>query len=498
MPKNASLKLNFLLNVFLTASAFLFPVITSPYISRVLLPEKTGQIAFATSIISYFALAARLGIPTYGIRACAQVRDNHTELSRTAQEIFIINLVMTIMVYIVFFISLFLVPEFHQERLLLLVISTTMLLNLLGMDWLYKSLEQYREITIRSLFFNLAAIFLTFFFVRTKEDYILYGGITVLASVGANVPNFVTARKYISFRPCGNYRFSRHLKPVFILFALSVATTIYTNLDVVMLRLMTSSEEVGYYDAAIKIKNLMVIFSTSLGTVLLPRISYYVKINEQKEFVRLLKTSFSFVFLTAVPLCIYFSVMARKSISLIFGDAYLPAAASAQIVLPTVLMIGLTNVIGIQMLVPLGKEKLVVYSTCIGAAVDVILNALLIPRYGCSGAAAGTLAAEFAVLLAQVWFIRPWLSTFSGALQIHRACIALFPAAALLMLLKRLLDNGTFPGFDTFLNTVLAPNISTFLTLLITASAFFGTYGISLLIQFWPTVRSRFIQPHNR
>ncbi len=464
MKKTPSLKLNFIMNIILTASAFLFPVVTSPYVSRILLPEGTGRIAFATSIISYFALVARLGVPTYGIRACAQVQDDLEELTRTAQEIFIINLIMTICVYLVFFASLFFIGQFRQDQRLLLVISSTIFLNLFGMDWLYKALEQYRDITIRSLFFNLAGIILTFLFVHTKEDFVIYGGITVLASVGSNLLNFFFAKNYISFAPCRPYHFTRHLKPIFVLFALSVATTIYTNLDVVMLRVMTDSQEVGYYDAVVKMKNLMVTLATSLGAVLLPRISYYVKMNQQSEYMGLLKKSFRFVSLTAAPLCIYFFIMARESISFIFGNHYLNAVNAARLILPTVLLIGLTNVIGIQMLVPLGQEKLVVYSTCAGAAVDVVLNALLIPRFQCTGAAAGTLAAEITVLLVQLWFIRPWLSRFKGTFQARKIITALLPAFILLLVLHRFLHDGNF------------------LTLCVTSFAFFAVYGGCLLL----------------
>lgn len=464
MQKNASIKLNFVMNIILTASAFLFSVVTAPYVSRILLPEGTGRIAFAVSITSYFALIARLGIPTYGIRACAQVQDHSDELTRTAQEIFLINVVMTAVVYLIFFSLLILIGSFRQESQLLLICSTTMIFNLLGVEWLYKALEQYRAMTIRSLFFNLAAILLTFLLVRTREDLAISGAITVFASVGSNILNFFHARKYISFTPCGGYQFTRHLKPVFVLFALSVATTIYTNLDVVMLRMMTDSQEVGYYDAAVKIKNLLVIFSTSLGTVLLPRISYYVKMNQQSQFTILIRKSFGFVTLTAFPLCIYFIIMAEESICFIFGQAFLSAAGAVRIILPTVFLIGLTNVIGIQMLVPLGKEHLVVYSTCAGAAVDVVLNALLIPHYRSIGASIGTLIAEITVLLVQLWFIRSQQSSFQGALQLKKVLAALLPASALLILIHQVIPLEGFPA------------------LCITSASFFALYGLILLI----------------
>lgn len=468
MPKKVSLKWNFLFNVLLTASAFLFPVVTSPYVSRILLPEGTGQIAFVTSMITYFSMFARLGIPTYGIRACAQVRDDKKELSRTAQEIFRINMAMTGLVYGVFFIALSTVPQFRQERALFLICSTTLLLELLGMDWLYKALEQYRDITLRSMVVNLFAILLTFLLVHKKEDYILYGGITVFATVGANLFNFLAARKLISFAPCKSYDYRRHLRPILVLFALSVATTIYTHLDVVMLRFYKSDQAVGYYDAAVKVKNLLVIFSTSLGTVLLPRISYHIKMGQDQEFKRLIKTSFHFVLLTALPLCVYFILMARESVLLLFGAAYEGTITPMQVLMPAVLFIGLTNVIGIQILVPFGKEKLVVYSTCGGALVDVVLNAFLIPGYGATGAAIGTLAAEAVVLIMQLFFLRSQQGCekklFLQPRQDLKLLLALLPATAILLAARMI----TFPGH--------------FVALAMTATGFFIPYGALLLL----------------
>lgn len=467
MQKKPSLKLNFILNILLTGASSLFPVVTSPYVSRVLLPEGTGQVAFAVSIISYFALVARLGIPTYGIRACAQVREDAEELTRTAQEIFLINALMTAAVYLVFFLSLQLIGAFQQEKLLLLVCSSTMLLNLLGMDWLYKALEQYRGIAMRSLLINFLAILLTFILVRSREDYVLYGGLTVFASVGANLINFVSARKYIRFRPCRPLHLHRHLKPIFVLFLLSIATTIYTHLDVVMLRFLTDNQQVGYYDSAIKVKSLLVLLVTSPGTVLLPRISYYVTVNLYEEFHRLIRQSFRLITLSAVPLCIYFMVMAKESIVFIFGPAYAPSVVPMQIIMPTVLLIGLTNIIGIQMLLPLGKEKLVVISTCVGAVVNLILNALLIPTWHSSGAAVGTLVAEFAVLLVQLWIIRDQILSFVKAIQPFKLGLAALAAWAALLAVHA----------HAFSNT--------FITLFVTAVVFFAVYcGVLLVLRY--------------
>ena len=135
--KQKSLKLNVIMNMILTMSSFIFPLITFPYVSRILLPEGTGKVSFATSLISYFSMFAQLGIPTYGIRACAKVRDNRQELTRTAQELLIINLIMSVISYVVLFIAIAFVPRLQNEKTLYVIVSLTIILTSIGMEWLY-------------------------------------------------------------------------------------------------------------------------------------------------------------------------------------------------------------------------------------------------------------------------------------------------------------------------------------------------------------------------
>lgn len=273
--KQKSLKLNFIMNAILTMSSFIFPLITFPYVSRILLPEGTGKVSFATSLISYFAMFAQLGIPTYGIRACAKVRDNKEELTRTAQELVIINLVMSIVSYAALAIALIFVPRLRAERTLYAIVSLTIIFNVIGMEWLYKALEQYTYITIRSIVFKFVALVAMFAFVHQKADYVVYGAITLIAASGSSVFNLINAHKFIGMRPVGKYHFKRHFKPIAVFFAMSCATTIYTHLDTVMLGFMKTDADVGYYNAAVKIKTILVSIVTSLGVVLLPSILLY-------------------------------------------------------------------------------------------------------------------------------------------------------------------------------------------------------------------------------
>ena len=406
MKKNNSIKFNFIMNSLLTISSFIFPLITFPYVSRILLPEGTGKVSFVTSVVTYFNMFAQLGIPTYGIRACAKVRDDKETLSRTVHELLSINLIMSALAYLVLGICLATIPRFQTEKTLFIIVSTTILFNAVGVEWLYKGLEQYTYITVRSLVFKVIALVTMLGLVHEKSDYVIYGAITIFAASASNVLNLINTRKYIKVRSVGNYNLVRHIKPILIFFAMSCATAIYTNLDTVMLGFMKSDVDVGYYNAAVKIKSVLLGVVTSLGAVLLPRASYYMEHGLNDEFQKISKKAIEFVFLIALPLSIYFMIFAKEGVLFLSGSAYEGAIIPMQIIMPTLLWIGLTNIMGIQMLVPLGREKVVLYSEIAGALVDLVINLILIPRMASAGAAIGTLVAEIVVWIVQFIALR--------------------------------------------------------------------------------------------
>jgi O-antigen/teichoic acid export membrane protein len=470
-----SLKLNFIMNAILTMSSFIFPLITFPYVSRVLLPVGTGKVSFATSLISYFSMLAQLGIPTYGIRACAKVRDNREQLTRTAHELLFINLVMNVISYALLIGALLFVPRLQEERTLYVIVSLTIILTSIGMEWLYKALEQYTYITIRSIIFKFVALVAMFLLIHEQKDYVIYGGITIFAASASNVFNLINVHRYIDLKPVGNYNVKRHLKPVAVFFAMACATTIYTHLDTVMLGFMATDEDVGYYNAAVRIKTILVSIVTSLGTVLLPRASYYVQNGLMDEFRRITRKAINFVFLLASPLMLYFMLFAKQGIYFLSGSAYEGAIIPMQIIMPTLLLIGITNILGIQILVPMGKEKVVLYSEIAGAIVDVIINALLIPQYGSSGAAIGTLAAEFVVLVVQYYALRNEVTTAFKEIHYFTIGIALVLGTVASLWIKIL-------------------NFGSFVTLAVSAVLFFGIYGLFLLLTKEPLVVEIFNQ----
>lgn len=453
-----SVKYNFLMNFILTASNFLFPLITFPYISRILHASGNGKVSFAASIANYFMMAASLGIPTYGIRACAKVRDNKEELSHTAQELLIINLIATSVVTGTYLICIFTVPRFAQDKALFFIEGINIVLNMLGANWIYQALEQYDYITVRSVLFKAVSILLMFMMVHQESDYRAYAATTVIASAGSNIMNFFRLRECISFHKTGQYHFKRHLKPIFVLFAQSAAVSIYTNLDTVMLGFMKTDTDVGLYTAAVKVKGILVAVVNSLGSVLLPRMSFFAERKKKGEFHRLLVLALNAELFMALPLTAYFGVEAKDTLLFLAGREYLQATRTMQIINLAVIPIGLTGVIGVQTLTSLDRENQVLVSVLCGALSDFILNLFMIPIWGASGAALATTCAEYIVLLVQLSLGKDVVGEALKRVKYQRYIFATIIAVIL-----------------TELSTLLSIPY-TFLRLIITAGVFFITY----------------------
>ena len=468
-----SVKFNFIMNFIMSASSIVFPLITFPYISRVLMATGNGKVATASAVITYFNMFSSLGIPTYGIRACAKVRDNKEKLSKTVQELLIINSVTMLLTLLVFIGTVILVPEFAAEKELYVINGIGMVLNMFAITWLYNALEQYAYITAVNMIVKVVSLVLMFLLVKQPEDYILYGAITVFASSASYVFNFVYATKFITLKKSGPYDFRVHMKPILRFFAMSAATSVYTNLDVVMLRFMQGNTEVGYYNAAIKVKTILVTLITSLGTVLLPRLSYYVKKEKIDDFYRMIGKAVNFVVIAGLPMTIYFMLFAGESIQFLAGKGYEGAVLPMIILMPTVLLIGLSNITGIQILTPQNLEQQVLNSIICGAVVDFLLNLVLIPRMASSGAALATTIAELVVLIVQCIYLKDIIKDIMKAVSGMKIVLAMVFGIVGGIVVKILLNlSGTGWSLE----------IQSFIMLAASACMFFGVYGVALLV----------------
>ena len=480
MVKYKSVKFNFIMNFILTLSNFIFPLITFPYVSRILQASGLGKVGFATSIIAYFSMIAMMGIPTYGIKACAKIRDDSYKLTKTVYELLILNTIFLAFSLTLLLLSVIFINKFYIDKELYIILAFSMLFNVLGIEWLYKALEQYSYITIRSIFFKIASLILLFVFVKESNDILPYAMLTVLASVGAGILNFYNLRKIITLYKITfkQLEITKHIKPSFTFFLLTISITIYVNLDSIMLGFMTSDDNVGYYSAAVKIKQILVTLVTSLGAVMLPRLAFYYEQKRFDEFKDLVKNALGFILIVSLPLTIYFTLYAKDAILLLSGESFLASVEPMQIIMPTVFLIALSNLMGWQILVPMDREKQIVFSTIIGAIVGGIINIFAIPYLGVNGAAIANLCAECAVVVVQIILLRKFIFPILAKINIWKMLIALFVSTGV---------------------TLLIPfNSNEIINLLLSSILFFGSYLISLLILKEPMVYQIFSSVLNK
>lgn len=403
--KEKSLGKNSVMNFIKTLLGLLFPLITFPYASRVLGVGGIGRVNFANSIINYFVLIAGLGIANYAIREGAKIRDNHQAMNKFCTEMLLINTISTGVAY-TGLLLLFLLPSFQAYKDLLLLFSSTILFNIIGVNWLFNIYEEFTYITIRTFLLQLVSLGSLFLFVKTKADYLTYAGILVISSVGANVFNIIYSQRFVRFFPKCKYELQKHIKPILIVFGISVTSTIYLNLDMTMLGLMSGDYEVGLYTAATKLNKVVCNVLASVSIVFLPRLSYYVKQKRKEDFNRLVDRAFYYILGFTIPAAMGMLMLSKEIIIIFSGNSFINAAPTLMIKAPNIILSVLNGFIAIQLFMPLNKEKISFYATFSGAVANCFLNYYMIPLKGAEGAAIATILSESAVLAVCIWNLK--------------------------------------------------------------------------------------------
>ena len=400
----SSLKTNVVLNFVNTLTGIVFPVITFPYAARILLPEGIGTVNFLQSIVSYIVLLTSLGIPMYAVREVARYRDDEHKRNVTTVEIILLSILLCLGGYVIVWLLGEYVPQVNAQLALFYVLSLTILFTSLGVNWFYQAVEDFKFITVRALVFRFLAMISLFVFVKTKDDLLAYALISVGASVGNNIINFIHLRKYVSFRQLNwsELRIWRHLRPSLHIFVFNLITSIYLNLNTVMLGFMQGDSAVGLYTAGNKISHIVLMVVASLGVVMLPRCANLIERGQLDEFASVTRKSYRFVTALSLPVTLGLMLLAVPVIALFCGQEFSDAVPVLYWTAPVIIFISLSNVFGIQILYPQGQENLVIWSTVGGAVFNFILNLWLIPLWSYTGAAISTFVAELVVLLIQV------------------------------------------------------------------------------------------------
>ena len=399
-----SLKGNIILNYINTISGLIFPIITFPYAARVLMPEGIGLVNFQNSIIGYIVLFTSLGIPLYAVREIAKCRNDLELRDRTTIEILILSILLSLLGYVAVWLLGAYVPRIHEEATLFYILSLTIVFTGIGAQWFYQGVEDFLFITVRGLIVRTLCAVSLFVFVKDKSDLLIYGLIIVGSTVGNNLINFIHLRKYL--KPArvkwNQLNITHHIRPTLNIFLLNVVISIYIQLNTIMLGFMTDDRAVGLFTSGTKLTHLITVVLTSLGTAMLPRCSHLISERKFHEFNVIITKSYHLLMFSAIPLTVGTILLARPLVYCFCGGDFSGAVPVVLYTAPTIILIGMTQVIGIQILYPYGKENLVIISTLVAAVLNVIFNILLIPLFAEVGAAFSTLIAEFSVLVAQV------------------------------------------------------------------------------------------------
>lgn len=400
----ASVKGNIVLNGINTITGILFPVITFPYAARVLMPEGIGAVNFLNSIIGYIVLLTSLGIPMYAVKEVAKYRDDKLTRDKITVEIILLSTILCLLGYVAVWLLAEFVPQIHQQASLFYILSLTIVFTSIGVNWFYQGIEDFKFITVRAIIIRSLAATALFIFVKSPSDLLAYGMITVGSTVGNNFINFIHLRKHID-RGCINFSelcIFRHLKPALQVFILNLIISLYIQLNSIMLGFISGDDAVGYFTAGTKITHIGLTLISSLGTVLLPRCSHLLKIGDKEGFASVINKSLNVTLALSLPMTAGLILLATPVTMIFCGGEYMDAIPVLYLNAPVIIFISLTNVMGIQILYPMDKVNLVILSVSGAAILNLILNFILLPEYGATGAAISTLIAEFSVLLIQI------------------------------------------------------------------------------------------------
>lgn len=415
---------NYLLNLFYQILVIALPLITTPYVNSVFQPEVLGSYTYTQSYVTYFTLLGCIGIGLYGQREIAYVQDDMEKRSKLLWELVClkaITITITLICYLCF------VGIYQSYIPLFLIQCIDIIANLFDINFFYQGMENFKRIVSRNILVRIIGIICVFTFIKHESDLLLYVWIQSLSLLGGNLLMWVSLKKYI-VKVQQRLDIKKHFKPTLVLFLPQIAVSIYTVLDRTMIGLLSDTAQCGLYEQAQKIVKLALTIVTSLGTVMLPRIAAMYSQDAKDKIVEYIYTSLRFILMIAIAMTFGLIAIADNLIPWFLQESYLGSIPILRISAPLCILIGISNVIGLQFLLPTKQQRAYTLSTIFGSLVNVVVNFLLIPALLASGAALASVVAEGAVTFTQLYFAREHISF----MKVIKGC-KLYVVAAIMM-----------------------------------------------------------------
>lgn len=396
---------NISFNLLIRIITYLFSFLTIQYVTRVFQPDTFGRISFASAVAGYFTMIANLGMPIYAMRTCAEKKEEKPELNKAFCELWSINVVLSLFSAVVFLAMIFTVPKLRENTSFLLIFGSSVFFQMIGCEWLYKGLEQFRLLGITAFVSKAISFVLILLFVRSESDGLIYAALSVLTAYGSNIVCFFLLHKYVDF-PLRFEINKRHFKPLLVFFLMSCAVHVYSSLDLVMLGFLKGDYPTGLYTLASKGKSVLTMLGGLACNSTLPISAKLWADGKKKQFHALAAKTIAAVCGIQFLVTFFCILFARPIILFVGGESYGGAVRPFQILLLSLVPIGASNILGGQVLISAGKENRLLLAEAIGAIFNFVANLILIPRFSMNGAAATTTASEVIVWIVCLYYVK--------------------------------------------------------------------------------------------
>lgn len=429
------MKKNYLYNLLLSIVNILFPILSFPYASRILGPGGIGKVQMVVSFAQFFALIALLGIPIYGVQEIARARHDKHKLATAFSELVIINIITSVLVSLVYLVVVMMFPFFRSNLHLYYMAVILVLFGFSFIDWFYSGLEEFKVIALRSVLIKLLALIFLYVFVKTATDFLFYFYIMLFSLLGNNMISLMMVSKRTSFK-FRNLDLKRHIKPLLYIFGTTMAASMYTILDTVLLGFLSEEKSVGLYTAAIKLCKIVLPFITSTGIILIPNLAKNVSDNNPEEVQRLLDKSFHFISFFSVPICMGLLILAPEFINVFSGAKFQDGIKTMQILSLLPILIGFGYFFAFQILVPHGKNRDMFLSVIGGMCIGFLLNFILVPLLKDKGAAIANVVSEILVTASYFYYVQKHFSFSFQWTLLFKALVAALPFLPLALLIR--------------------------------------------------------------
>lgn len=415
----------------------LFPFLNGIYVARVLLPTDVGAVLYAQNIVQYFVILAFFGIPTYGLREIAKAKDDTLQRNKIFTELFIINMVSTLVFSAIYLGLIFSVASFRQNIALYLVVGLSLAFNMIDICWLYEGMEEFKFVSVRSIIFKTASFIALILFVKSTDDYLIYAIISVIGLGGNHVVNMLCHRRLAKFDFKG-LNIKRHLKPVLLIVAVNLSIELYTLVDTTMLGIICGEENVAFYSYGSKINRIILQVVNTFTMVVVPKLASCVKEQDAKTFNELLSKTLRIIILLALPMIVGIQFVAGGIIEILYTSTYSSSATVLRILSLVIIISPIGYLLGSRVCLVTGHENKMLISVVIGAVCNIIGNAILIPYYKEYGAAIASVISEIVIMIVYVLQGKKFFTLSSVRLNALKIVIATLVIGVALILLSTL------------------------------------------------------------